>query len=113
MSLIFFVFSTLFFISHSLFFLRAVYYTNKKFTVQNIDRITRTISLLTILPTAILGSISLHNLLKSIITYMPIMTILLSNFNKNIIKAHSFLLPLLNFIFALIIFIFSLESLIK
>lgn len=112
MEILFFILSLLLLLFHSIFFLRALYYKKAKFSPQNIDRISKLVSTVLLLPTFIVGSIVIQNVILSIIIYLPIILIIISNFNKSIVRKNPYILPSLNLGFILLTLLFSINELV-
>lgn len=106
MVLLLLILSICLFLSHSIFFFRALFYRNKDFNPNKIDRVSKYSSILLLIPTTVVASI-VFNLWLSIFVWIPVILIIISNFNKPIIRKYPYLLPLVNLVSFFILFLLT------
>lgn len=111
MGVLFSILTTLLLISHSLFFFRAVYYRNRAFSPKNIDLFSKKLATILLIPALVTGSIAIKSPLITIIIWIPIVLIVISNFNKPLIIKYPYLLPLINLIFIIFITMLGIKEL--
>lgn len=108
MKFIFLVLSFSLLISHALFFLRAFILRNRIFKPKSIDKVSRNIATALIIPTLIIGSITLKNPLLSLVIWFPFLLLVLSMFNRGYVIKHPYTLPLINLILIVLITILAI-----
>lgn len=104
------ILSGLLFLSHSIFYFRGIFYIKRTFTPTRIDKLSRNLSLILLIPTLTTASILLINPYIKLLVWLPVLLIIISNFNYRVIKKNPYLLPTLNFIFISSIFILSIKE---
>lgn len=109
MVLLLLILSICLFLSHSIFFFRAIFYRNRDFTPKRIDRVSKFSSILLLIPTSVIAS-KVFNQWLSIFVWMPVVLIIISNFNKPIIRKYPYLLPLINLVSFLILLLLAVRE---
>lgn len=113
MRIFFLIIASITLISHSIFLFRGV--VNKKnssFKPQKIDRYSRNISTILLVPLFTIGTIVIESIIISLIIWTPIILIGYYAFNRDYVIKHPYMLPITNFIFLIITLGLSINELI-
>lgn len=107
MKLAFLTSALIFSLSHILFFLRAYLQRHRNFIPGKQDKAFRSIAMLFMLITAIIGSFVVKLLLVAIL-WLPHLLIIISQFNRRWIKKNPYVLPLTNTVLSICILFVSI-----
>ncbi|QEN05471.1 hypothetical protein EW093_12350 [Thiospirochaeta perfilievii] len=110
MDLLFLPLSSLLLLSHTVFFFRAIFYYKREFTPQFIDKAAKTLSITLLIPTLIVATTVVDNYIYLLLIWAPVLTILISNFNKRVVYLKPFLFPMINLLLFISIFLLSLKE---
>ncbi len=99
------VITSMLFILHGIFFFRALILRKSNFKPKTIDRVSKNLSLILLLPALIVNTVVFY-FPFSVIVWSPLILILVSNFNKRLIRKNPYALPLTNFILYLLALIY-------